>query len=114
MVGKINEWKELKNSLIANGIVLYDKFKEVPNNARHKVIFSWENIEPESRRVLLSKRLYGYIRNKKEYPGLIKRYNGERLSKGSIIIPSEYGNMFIKLFKSMKIAVKIREILEYG
>ena len=41
-VGILNEWK-LKRSIISEGIVLYGKYKELPNNLKKSVYF---NIKP--------------------------------------------------------------------
>jgi len=113
VAGKLDEWKDLKNSIISNGITLYGKFDETPKDGIHKTIFSWENIKPESDRVLLSKRLFGYKKDKKSYKGLVQKLKGERIGKGIIAVPSTNANMFLKLFRDMKIPVKIRKIVEY-
>ena len=113
IIGELEKWKDLKNSIISNGIVLYGKFEEMPRGAAHKTLLSWENIKPESKRVLLSKRLFGYKKGKKSYKGLIQKYNGERIGKGLIAVPSANTRIFLKLFRDMKVAVKIRRILEY-
>lgn len=113
LVGKLDEWKELKNSIISNGIVLYGGFEELPEKAVHRTILSWENIKPESKRVLLSKRLFGYKKGKKNYNGLVQRYDGERIGKGIMAIPSDNQKIFLKLFRDMKVSVKIKKIIEY-
>jgi len=113
VAGKLNEWKDLKNSIISNGIILYGKFDETPTDGIHKTIFSWENIKPESDRVLLSKRIFGYKKGKKSYEGLVQKFEGEKIGKGIIAVPSTNTNMFSKLFRDMKISVKIRKIIEY-
>lgn len=112
--GKLDKWKDIKNSVISNGFLLYGKYESIPRNAVHKTIFSWEKIKPESKRVLLFKRLFGYKAEKKEYKGLLSKHGGERLSKGSILVPNKYSNIFMKLFKEMKVAVRIRKIVEYS
>ena len=113
LVGKLDEWKELKNSIISNGIVLYGGFEELPEKAVHRTILSWENIKPESKRVLLSKRLLGYKKGKKNYNVLVQRYDGERIGKGIMAIPSDNQKIFLKLFRDMKVSVKIKKIIEY-
>lgn len=112
--GKLDKWRDIKNSVISNGVLLYGKYESMPRNAVHKTIFSWEKIKPESKRVLLFKRLFGYKAEKKEYEGLLSKYGGERLSKGSILVPNKCSNVFMKLFKEMKVTVKIRKIIEYS
>lgn len=114
ITGKLDKWNDIKNSIISNGILLYGKYESTPRNAIHKTIFSWEKIKPESKRVLLFKRLFGYRAEKKEYKGLLNQYSGEKLSKGSIIVPTKYSAVFMKLFREMKITIKIRKIVEYS
>lgn len=114
IMGKIDKWKDIKNSVISNGILLYGKYESTPRNAVHKTIYSWERVQPESKRVLLFKRLFGYKAEKKEYKGLLNQYSGEKLSKGSIMVPSRYSSIFLKLFREMKITVKIRKVVEYS
>lgn len=113
IAGKLDEWKDLKNSIISNGIVLYGKFESVPKKGVHKAFFSWENIKPEANRVLLSKRLFGYKKGKKAYEGLLDKHKGERIGKGIISVPLTSSNVFLKLFRKMKISVKIRKVVEY-
>lgn len=113
IIGRLEDWKELRNSIISNGIMLYGKFEEMPNKAVHKTLLAWENIKPESKRVLLSKRLFGYKKDKKIYKGLIQKYGGEKIGKGLISIPSSNTKIFLKLFRDMEVTIKIKKILEY-
>lgn len=112
-IGELNKWKSLQASIIANGITLYGKFKTATKEGSHKTLFVCENIKPDSKRVLFNRQLYGYNQNKHFYKGLIQKYNGERLGKGSIIVPLEHSNIFHDFFKKNKITVKIKKFLEY-
>lgn len=112
--GKLSKWKELQNSIISNGIMLYGKYEETPKDAVHKTLFSWENTKSESQRVMLFKKIFGYSSGKKKYPGLLEKYNGEKISKGSIIVPTKHYLVFEKIFRKMKMNVKIRKIIEYS
>lgn len=113
IIGELNQWKELKNSVISNGIILYSKFKEYPEGGKHKVLFSFEKIKPESKRVTLFKNIFGYKKNNKEYQGLLQKYNGMKIGSGSIMVPLESYNIFHKLFKKYLIKVKIIKLVEY-
>lgn len=112
-VGVLEKWKELKPSIIADGIVLYGKFMQKTKTGKHVVFFIWENITPNSRRVLFNKQLFGYKQNEKHYLGLLEKYNGERMGKGSIVVPLEHSAIIHNHFKKYKIAVKIKKVLEY-
>lgn len=113
IVGKLNEWKELKDSIISTGISLYSKFKAQPEKYEYKAIIYFENVKPESRRVFVYKKLYGYTSNKKRYLGLLDKYGGTKLNKGTIIIPLEHKNLFISVLRKLKIPFKLRNIIEY-
>lgn len=112
-IGKLDEWRGLKNSIISNGILLYGQFEEMPKGSQHKTLLIWENIKPESKRVMLMKRLFGYKKENKRYEGMVQKYGGERLGKGIIAVNPDVAKIFQQHFKKMKIAVKIKKILEY-
>lgn len=112
-IGELNKWNQLKPNIIANGISLYGKFKTDIKEGKHKTFFIWENIKPNSTRVLFNKQLLGYKQNNKFYEGLIQKQNGERMGKGCIMVPLEFSNIFLKLFRKYKISVKIKKVLDY-
>src|SRR3989344_6770322 len=113
IIGDINKWKELKDNIITDGITLYTKFKSIPDNQKHSVLIYFENIKPETKRVLLYKNLYGYNTKGKHYTGLIEKYNGIKINKGTVLVPLEYKNLFLSLFKRYNITIKTRNIIEY-
>jgi predicted nucleotidyltransferase len=113
-VGRLDRWKDLKNSIISNGITLYGKFQDMPQGAEHKAIFSWGRIMPESRRTLLSKRLFGRREKDKFYEGLLQKYSGRKISPGTVIVSNEHAPIFVRLFRDMKIKVEVRKIVEYS
>lgn len=112
-IGKLHNWKELKPSIIANGLTLYGKFEPEMKEGEHMTFFIWENIKPNSKRVLFNKQLFGYKQNKKFYMGILQEYEGERLGKGCILVPLGNALVFQNLFKKYKIGVKIKKVLEY-
>lgn len=112
IAGKLDNWKDIKGSIISDGITLYGKFVAKSEKERNLVLLTWENVKPNSKRVLLNKRIFGYEYYGKHYLGLIEKYGGERISKGAILVPMEYSKNFIEVFREMKIKVQIREIAE--
>lgn len=112
-VGRLENWKELRTSIIANGILLYGKYKPAIKEGTHKVFFIWENVKPNSKRVLFNKQLFGYKQSGKFYEGLLQKYGGEKLGKGCIIISLDHTTVFHTIFKKYKISVKIKKVLEY-
>jgi hypothetical protein len=112
IAGRLSSWKELHSSLQANGLTLYDKFKMEAKEGKHQVLFAWENVHPNSRRVLFNKQMFGFKQKGRFYNGLLQKYSGERMSKGSILVPAEHKIIFHQQFKRYKIAVKIKQMVE--
>lgn len=111
-IGKLDNWGDLKTSIVSNGITLYGKFKS-DIKGEHKTLFVWENIKPNSKRVLFNKQMFGYKHENKFYSGLLQKYEGERLGKGCVLVDLGHYMLFYKLFKKYKISVKIKKIIDY-
>ena len=110
-VGNIKSWSSIYPALEAEGIVIYGNYSSVNNDGKKKVLFSWENIKGKNR-INLYRNIFGYSSNDKDYPGLIEKYQGQRLSKGSILIPIEAREYFREVFKKYKIPVIEKVIIE--
>ncbi|MBI2667112.1 nucleotidyltransferase domain-containing protein [Candidatus Woesearchaeota archaeon] len=110
--GKLSSWKELLPSIVANGITLYGKFTS-EMQGKHQAIFFWENVSPNAKRVAFNKKMFGYTQHKKKYPGLLSRYQGQRMGKGCVIVDLHFAQEIHKLFKNSNISVKIKKIIVY-
>jgi predicted nucleotidyltransferase len=104
-VGNREEWDNLYPSLLSDGIVLYGKYS-TELKGKNEVLFSWENVSDLNARVTLYRTLYGYNKKSKKYPGFLKEHNGERITKGCILVPLESRQNIKDLFKKLKIPVK--------
>ncbi|MFH1711377.1 MAG: nucleotidyltransferase domain-containing protein [Nanoarchaeota archaeon] len=112
IVGKLNEWK-LKDSMLGSSIVLYQKYSPTLENGRNIAILTWSNVKPNSRRVMLNKKLFGYKHYKRYYKGILEQHESKKLGTNVISIPTEHLNLFIKEFHKFKIPVKIQRVFEY-
>jgi len=112
-IGKIDKWKKLQPGMISNGLVLYGKYKSELKEGKHQTIFVWENIKPNSKRVLLNKQLFGFYQGGKFYEGAVQRFNGQRMGKGCILVSLDHANTFHQIFKKHQIPVKIKKFIEY-
>ena len=109
IVGKIDKWK-LKDSMSGEAIVLYGKYFSTIKDGKNMVLFLWENVKPNSKRVLLNKKIFGYKHKGKFYPGILNIYKGEKLSKGTIMFDAKYSQEVLKVFRKFKIKVKINKV----
>lgn len=110
IVGKLSDWRDLKSSILANGITLYGKFIAKAEKAQPAVLFYWGTIANQPKRVLLSKRLYGYKYKDKTYRGLLEIYGGQKISTNCIFVGLEQASTFSRLFRQMKISVRMMHL----
>lgn len=112
IVGKLEEWK-LKDSMLGSSVILYQKYAPKLEAGKNKAVLSWNNIEPNSKRVMLNKKIFGYNYYGKRYKGAIEKYSGKKLGANVIIIDIEHLNFFIKEFHNFKVPVRILRVFEY-
>lgn len=112
-VGELQKWKDLHHSIMNSGIVLWQKYKmeNTPEDAKHNYLFFWNKIG-KNRGAFLN-ILYGYTIGKKKYKGLVQKNAGMRTGKSSILVPAEYQEEFIALFKKYKVQVRQKEVWVY-
>lgn len=109
LAGRLEEWKDLERSIISNGIVLYGSYKpEI--NGKVMTLFYIEGVKPESRRVFINRKLFGYKRYGKKISGLMQELNGEKIGKGCFMIPIESSQKMLQFLRKNKVKTTIREI----
>jgi len=108
IIGKFNEWKELKKSIESTGVILYGRYVSSSISGKKYAIFFWNKIE-KNRGAFLNK-IYGFKVKNKTYKGLLENLNGKKIGKSSIMIPIEYREDIIKLLKKYKVNAQIIEI----
>lgn len=113
IVDELDKWK-LKDSMLGNAIVLYQKYSPVLKEGSNKVILCWENVKPNSKRVMLSKRIFGYVHYGKRYFGLLEKFKGIKMGANVLLVDAEHLNAFLEAFRSFKVGVRIRRVFEYS
>jgi predicted nucleotidyltransferase len=108
VIGKIEDWKNLKNSIEATGIVLYGRYITSKVKGKKYVVIFWDKIE-KNRGAFLNK-VYGFKVKSKAYKGLVEKLNGKRLGKSNIMIPIEYREDIMHLIKKHKVNAKLIEV----
>lgn len=112
-VGELQRWKSLHHSIMNSGIILWGKYKPLnyPQETKHSFIFFWNHIG-KNRGAFLN-ALHGYTIEKKRYKGLIQKREGIKTGKSSILVPAEYKEEFIVLFKKYRVQVRQKEVWVY-
>lgn len=105
LVDRLDKWKDLKVSIVSDGINLYSKYKAQTKGSQQIIIY-WDTVRPESKRVLLSKKMYGYTYKKFKYEGLVKLTQATKLGSGCIIVGLENSKPILNMFREMGITAK--------
>ena len=99
--GKLNEWKDLKRSIISGGIILYGNYEGKPEKLKHKLLFllNTEALE-RSKKITAWRKIYGYKQKvgKKVYlsNGLAEKKLGRGVFLASIENSQEVLDFLIK------------------
>ncbi len=112
IVGDLNseEWKDLKRSIMDNGIILYGKFKAKGEKINQYVLFSFENIKPDKKRISVHRKLFGFKIKGRKYPGILDKINAVKVGKGSILVSVEHANKIKKYLQEKKVSVKLYDL----
>lgn len=108
IIGKLDEWKDLKNSIESTGIILYGPYISSNMKGKKHLIVYWESIG-KNRGAFLNK-LYGFKTKGKKYQGLIETKNWKKLGKSSILIPIEDKNKLFDLIKKYQVHAKLLDV----
>ncbi|MEK6887927.1 MAG: nucleotidyltransferase domain-containing protein [Candidatus Aenigmatarchaeota archaeon] len=106
IVDSLENWPGLNESIWANGITLYGKYQKRLSKKENIVIFVWSKVTPETKRVHLSKKIYGWKYKGKKYIGLIEKTSSTRLGPNAILVPIEHAKLYGDMFKKFNITVK--------
>ena len=112
IIGNIDKWK-LRDSMLGSSLILYQHYSPKLTEGSNKIILSWGTIKPDSRRVMLNKKIFGYKHYEHEYKGLIEEFKGTKIGSNVLLINAENLNTFLKIFHNFKIAVQILRVFEY-
>ena len=108
IVGKLEDWADLRKSIESTGIVFYGNYIASDVKGKKHIIFFWDKIG-KNRGAFLNK-IYGFNSKGKRYIGLIENFNGRKLGKSSFMVPVEYREEIVKLFKHYKVNSKIIDV----
>ncbi|MAG47700.1 hypothetical protein CL617_03770 [archaeon] len=111
--GKLDDFPDLKRSIVGNGLVLYSSFKEKIRGNNYS-LFTVEFKGEFKDKVRLWRKLYGSKQKRKNKTyiskGIIEKSNGKKISRGVFIIPIERSNDLIKDLKKLKIKYNVFDV----
>jgi predicted nucleotidyltransferase len=94
-IGRLHskEWAELRRSMQSRGVVLYAKYEEQPQQLQSYILLTlYVGTMKRSKKVSFWRKLYGYTqkvgRKKYSSKGLLEQFQGRKIEKGVVIIPS--------------------------
>lgn len=104
------EWKNLKRAILATGILVYGKYTAGVEKTRQYTLISFGSIKPDSRRVSVYRKLFGFKQQKKSYSGLAEKCNAVRVGTGSLLVPAAHVQTLVSYFHNKKIPMKLYDL----
>ena len=109
--GSLNEWKELKRSIILGGIVLYGIYDGKPEKLKHKLLFMLDvgNFK-RAKKIKVWRKIYGYNQKvgKKTYHS--KGFTEKKLGKGVFLVSIENSQEILSYLIKNKIKYSFSDI----
>jgi len=112
IVGRLDssEWKDLKRAIANTGIILYGKYIASTEKTHQYVLISFEGIKPESKRISVYRKLFGFTQEKKQYVGLASKARALKIGKGALLVPLPYAKEVMNYFYEKKAAIKVYDV----
>lgn len=112
--GKLDEW-DLRRNVISNGIILYGKFKEVPENVKYYLLVKMNFSKMKRKeKIKIWRKLYGYKQKvgSKIYEsgGLLKELGGKKIENGVILVPMGKKGEIIGFLSESGVEYQVNEI----
>jgi predicted nucleotidyltransferase len=113
--GRLEEWKDLKRSIISGGIVLLGNYEGAPNKLKHKIIFllNVENLK-RSEKIKFWRKIYGYKQKIGERVYSSKGFSEKKLGRGSFMVSDENLEEVVNYLKKNKIKYSFFDIWVEG
>ncbi|MFH1592091.1 MAG: nucleotidyltransferase domain-containing protein [Candidatus Woesearchaeota archaeon] len=110
-VGNLNDWKDLKRSIISNGLILYGHYRDQPEKLKHKIAFILDiRKAPRTKKIKIWRKIYGYKQKvgKKIYisQGLIEK----KLGRGAFLASLENSDEIQKYLRKNKVKYSLLDI----
>ena len=102
-VGSLDEWKQLKRSIISNGIVLYGRYLGKPEELKHQILFvlNVKGID-RAKKISIWRKIYGYTQKIREKSYVSNGLAEKKLGRGSFLASIENSQDIINFLKKNK------------
>jgi predicted nucleotidyltransferase len=113
-VGSLKAW-DIYESIVSTGIQLYGKYQEMPEKAKHYLMFTLDfSGLKRSLKVKAWRKLYGYKQKVGSRlfvsKGLLEKIGGRKVEKSVILVPIENKATVLDLIKEYKIKYRAEEV----
>ena len=108
-IGQLAEW-DLKLSIASEGLLLYSK-SIMPFTGQRKVLFVMTYPTKKKEYIKIRRLIFGRDESYYQGTGLLKAYQGEKISSNVFIISKEYQTMMMDALSKEKVIFSMKEIM---
>jgi len=101
--GNLDEWKDLKRSIISNGVVLYGKYQGKPSQLKHRLLFvlTTKRIS-RAEKIKIWRKVYGYSQKVGKKVYVLKGIAERKIGMGAFIVSMENSKEIIDYLNKYK------------
>lgn len=110
-IGDLDDWKDLKRSIISSGITLYGSYRGTPDKINHKVLFllNFEGIS-RAEKVRIWRNLYGYTQKVGKKIYISKGKVEKKMGRGAFLVPIQDSQDIINYLRKHRIKYSLLDI----
>ena len=109
--GRLDDWKDLKRSIISGGIMIYGSYNGVPDKLAHKLLFLL-NFEGVSRAIKIKvwRNIYGYKQKVGIKLYVMKGKAERKIGRGAFLVSIQDSQEVINYLKKNKIKYSLLDV----
>jgi|SRR3989338_11191816 len=109
--GKLEDWKDLKRSIISGGITLYGSYNGFPDKLTHKLLFLL-NLKGISRAVKIKiwRNLYGYNQKVGKKLYVTKGKVEKKIGRGAFLVPIKDSQEMVNYLRKNRVKYSLLDV----
>jgi predicted nucleotidyltransferase len=109
--GKLEEWKDLKRSMISNGIVLYGRYTDKSEDSSQKVLFMLDVTGfSKTEKIKIWRKIYGYKQKVGKKVYISDSLAEEKIGRGAFLCGLENVEKVKEFLKKNKVKYRLKDI----
>ncbi len=105
------QWEDLRLAIAAEGVILYGRgLALIDRKGQPHLLAWWTGPRSQRRKVEFLRQIYGRKEGGRVYPGLLQKWNGLKVGRGTILVPIKFRQELMILLVKQRIKYQVKSI----